>query len=125
KQPWNVEWVLLPHSSFEGDRARQDESQRILKRLSDDDYVVLLDETGKSYSSPELTSLIEQQFNYARNVTLVIGGAYGVDDRVQQRADSVWSLSRLVFPHQLVRLILIEQLYRTSQISGSHPYHHD
>ena len=59
-----------------------------------------------------------------RTVTVVIGGAYGVDASVHARADLTWSLSKLVFPHQLVRLILAEQLYRAQEISGGRPYHH-
>jgi 23S rRNA (pseudouridine1915-N3)-methyltransferase len=61
----------------------------------------------------------------ARDVVLVIGGAYGVDEALARRADFVWSLSRLVFPHQLVRLILLEQLYRSQEIASGRPYHHD
>lgn len=125
RAPFNVEWVLLPHSSFEGDRARQEESERILSRLGPDDSVVLLDERGKALDSPQLSSLLTENFNQSRNVVLVIGGAYGVDATVHQRANTVWSLSPLVFPHQLVRLILAEQIYRAQQISLGGSYHHE
>jgi 23S rRNA (pseudouridine1915-N3)-methyltransferase len=57
-------------------------------------------------------------------VVIIIGGAYGVDENVRKRADLIWSLSPLVFPHQLVRLLLIEQLYRAQEIAAGHPYHH-
>lgn len=124
KRPWNVEWVLLPHSSFEGDRARQEESERILSRLESHDYVMLLDETGKNISSPTLSQYIETQFVAARPVVLVIGGAYGVSPELQQRANFTWSLSKLVLPHQLVRLVLIEQLYRAQEIAHGGKYHH-
>ncbi len=67
---------------------------------------------------------LQGAFDSSRQVAVVIGGAYGVDDRVRQRADFVWSLSKLVFPHQLVRLILAEQLYRAQEIAGGRPYHH-
>ena len=124
RQPWNVEWVLLPHSSQEGPRARQEESERLLTRLGDVDYVLLLDETGKNISTPELTSLLDTSFTTARHVVIIIGGAYGVNDELRQRADRVISLSAMVFPHQLVRLVIIEQIYRAQAIATNHPYHH-
>lgn len=125
RAPFSLEWVLLPHSSFEGDKARQEESERILSKLKPTDYVVLLDERGKQLDSPALASWLESQFVQSRNVVMVIGGAYGVDDTVHSRADMVWSLSPLVFPHQLARLILAEQLYRAQQIAAGSAYHHE
>ena len=124
KQPFNVDWVLLPHSSSDGPSARQDESQRILLRLNTHDYVVLLDEKGKMFDSPELSTTLQKQLNRSRPVTLIIGGAYGVDDTVHARSDIVWSLSHLVLPHQLVRLVIIEQVYRSQEIAIGGPYHH-
>lgn len=123
-RPWDVKWELLAHSSFEGDRARQEESERILSRLATTDFVVLLDERGRVLNSPQLSQLLEDNFNHAHNIVLVIGGAYGVSDELRARADVVWSLSNLVFPHQLVRLILIEQLYRAQEIAKNSRYHH-
>lgn len=123
--PWNVKWVLLPHSALEGPSARQNESQAILNKLGPADYVVLLDERGKLLDSPGLSAHLQQQFVNAKNVVLVIGGAYGVNDELQQRANFTWSLSPLVFPHQLVRLLLTEQLYRAQEIAAGHPYHHE
>ncbi len=125
RAPFSIEWVLLPHSSLEGDRARQEESERILSRLSADDYVVLLDERGKALDSPGLSTLLADQLHASRTLVLIIGGAYGVDTTVHDRAQFVWSLSPLVFPHQLVRLILTEQIYRAEQISQGGSYHHE
>ena len=124
KAPWNIEWVLLPHSALEGTGARQEESERIRKRLSAADYVVLLDERGKRYDSPAFANLFENAFTQAKNTVLVIGGAYGVDDAMFQRADVVLSLSDMVFPHQLVRLLLAEQVYRAQSIAAGAKYHH-
>ena len=124
KKPFASEWALLPQSAREGITARQEESERILQRLSDDDYVVLLDERGKLSDSPALAQLLLTPLESSRRVTLIIGGAYGVDETVHARANVVWSLSPLVFPHQLVRLILAEQLYRAQEISAGNPYHH-
>lgn len=125
QRPWDVKWELIPASSFDGDRARQDESERLLARLVGRDYVVLCDERGKLYDSPELSRLIERAFIDGRSVTLIIGGAYGVSDELRRRATVVWSLSPLVFPHQLMRLIVTEQLYRAQTIARDHPYHHN
>lgn len=125
QKPWSVEWVTLPHSALEGRTARQEESERILGRIKDTDYVVLLDETGDLLDSPALSHLLEGVFATSHSLVIVIGGAYGVDERLHARANRVISLSRLVFPHQLVRLILIEQLYRAQSIAGGGKYHHE
>ncbi len=125
KKPYDTEWVFLPHSMFEADRARQEESERILARLKDDDVVILLDERGKNIDSPALSSLIEDEISRGKQIVVIIGGAYGVDETIHRRANFIWSLSKLVFPHQLVRLILIEQLYRAQEIARGGGYHHE
>lgn len=125
KQGFKTEWVLLPHSAREGLSARQEESERINHKLDPRDFVILLDETGTIYSSPDLSRLFTTQIDQSRPIVIIIGGAYGVDQSVHNRADTVWSLSKLVFPHQLVRLILAEQLYRSQEISLGNPYHHE
>lgn len=124
KKPFVCEWILLPHSAREGVAARQDESERLLSRLSDHEYIVLLDERGKMLDSPAVSQLLRKQLEASTSVVIIIGGAYGVDERIHQRANVVWSLSALVFPHQLVRLILAEQLYRSQEIAAGNPYHH-
>lgn len=124
RQPFDVQWVLLPHSSLEGTRARHEESERIISRLGPSDFIVLLDETGKSLDSPALAELLHDRQVHSQSVTFVIGGAYGVNDELKQRANMTVSLSRMVFPHQLVRLILLEQLYRCQEISRGSGYHH-
>ena len=124
KKPFDLKWQLLPHSSREGDSARTEESERILSKVETRDYLILLDERGKNIDSPTLARTLQQPLDTSRNITVVIGGAYGVDASVHSRADFTWSLSKLVFPHQLVRLILSEQLYRAQEIAGGRPYHH-
>lgn len=119
RSPFNVEWLIIPSSPGVADSARQDESTRILERLGPTDRVILLDERGEQLSSPELSAQLAGQ-----NASIIIGGAYGVNDAVRTRANLVVSLSKMVFPHQLVRLILIEQLYRAQAIDSGHPYHH-
>lgn len=124
KKPFDIKWQLLPHSSREGDAARIEESERILAKVDSKDFLILLDERGKNIDSPMLAQTLQRPLDTSRNITVVIGGAYGVDTSVHQRADFTWSLSKLVFPHQLVRLILTEQLYRAQEIAGGGKYHH-
>ena len=124
KKPFDVKWVLLPHSSKDGLEARRSESDLLLSRIMERDVVILLDEMGTMLDSPSLSTLLTKQFVDAKNVVVVIGGAYGVDERIHTRADVIWSLSKLVFPHQLVRLLLIEQIYRSQEITNGSSYHH-
>ena len=124
RKPFDVSWQLLPHSAREGDAARTEESDRILAKLAAADVVVVLDERGQNVDSPRIARRLQDAFDVGRPVVVVIGGAYGVDDRVRDRADFVWSLSNLVFPHQLVRLMLAEQVYRAQEIAAGRPYHH-
>ena len=121
RPPFNVDWVCVPYSAKDGLEARQNESEALLKHVSDRDYVILLDERGKQMTNVELTN----ELTTHDNVVIVFGGAYGVDDSLRQRANLVLSLSKLVFPHQLVRLILIEQIYRSQAIYNGLPYHHE
>ncbi|RWZ78395.1 MAG: 23S rRNA (pseudouridine(1915)-N(3))-methyltransferase RlmH [Candidatus Microsaccharimonas sossegonensis] len=124
KAPFIPEWVLMAHSSFDGLTAREDESRRILSRLNAYDYIILMDERGKTLHSPTFADVLKEQLDHSRKVLIIIGGAYGVTQALREKADLVWSLSPLVFPHQLVRLIVIEQLYRAQQITLGGPYHH-
>ncbi|HUC96474.1 MAG TPA: 23S rRNA (pseudouridine(1915)-N(3))-methyltransferase RlmH [Candidatus Saccharimonadales bacterium] len=125
KRLFEINWNIIGHSGLNDVRARQEESQRILSAINANDYVILLDERGKSVSSPELSALLLSKLELSRRVVIVIGGAYGVGDTIMNRADFVWSLSSLVFPHQLVRLILTEQIYRAQEINSGNPYHHN
>jgi len=124
RKPYDLDWKLLPHSSRELDAARQEESERIAAALKPKDHVILLDERGTNVSSPGLAAHLQGSFDRGEHIVVVIGGAYGVTDELQQRADFVWSLSKLVFPHQLVRMLLAEQVYRAQEISAGRSYHH-
>lgn len=124
RQPFDVKWDIMSHSSLEGQQARDEESERLLKRIQSDAYVILLDERGKNIDSPALSTLLSQTLTFGKKITIIIGGAYGVNESVHSRADFTWSLSKLVFPHQLVRLLLLEQIYRAQQISKGSSYHH-
>lgn len=130
-RPWNqVSLVLLqlPKKNLTPDtvRTRQMEEDLILKRLQPAHYLVLLDERGKNLSSPQWAQQFQQCMNQGvKTLVILIGGAFGVTDAVRQAARQTWSLSALVFPHQLVRLITAEQVYRAFSILNNSPYHHE
>lgn len=100
------------------------EGDEILKRTKGFDYLVVLDERGKTLSSKQMSEFIQARMNSGvKTVCFVIGGAYGVSEKVRQEADSVLSLSTLTFPHQLARLIVVEQLYRAHTLIKGVSYH--
>lgn len=124
KSPFKIEWVFVGNSPHSGLRARQDESRAILKRVNANDYLILLDERGEMIDSMGLSALLLAKLEMSRQIVVIIGGAYGVDHNLTSRADYVWALSRLVLPHQMVRLILTEQIYRSQEIAAGGQYHH-
>jgi 23S rRNA (pseudouridine1915-N3)-methyltransferase len=102
------------------------EADSLLQQLQPNDCVILLDETGKQLSSPQLATYIQQQANSSyKRLVFIIGGAFGVNETIKQKANFVWSLSKLVFPHMLVRLLLAEQVYRAYTILNNEKYHHE
>lgn len=106
-------------------RTKQLEEELILKQLQPQHYLILLDEGGRQYDSIQWSQQFQQLMNQGtRTLVLLIGGAFGVSDTVKKQARQCWSLSPLVFPHQLVRLILAEQVYRAFSILNNSPYHH-
>jgi len=126
---FTVGWLLIPPPKNAGvlssDDLKKAEASIVFNQLSKDDYLVLLDERGKNISSPELAELIQQRGNEStKRLVFLIGGAFGVDDAVFKRANFIWSLSKLVFPHLIVRLILSEQVYRACTIIRNEKYHH-
>lgn len=126
---FKVEWHLIPVPKNTGNLSeldiRKKEGEMILEWLGKDDFLVLLDERGKELDSPGLAKFIQKRANESsRHLVFLIGGAYGVDQPIFKRADFTWSLSPLVFPHQLVRLILAEQVYRACTILRNEKYHH-
>lgn len=124
-----VEWNIIPVPKNAGMLSEMDlkkkEGETILDWLAKDDYLVVLDERGKSLTSEGLADFIMKRTNESvRKIVFLIGGAYGIDEAVMKRANFTWSLSSLVFPHQLVRLILAEQIYRACTILRNEKYHH-
>jgi 23S rRNA (pseudouridine1915-N3)-methyltransferase len=96
-----------------------------LKNIDAGDYIILLDEKGKSLNSIEFSGFIQQKMNESRKcLVFIIGGAYGFTDEMYSKADYIISLSPLTFSHQIVRLVFMEQLYRAMTIIKGEPYHH-
>lgn len=122
-------WKILDaktSSSASPEYLKKIESELLVSNIDQTDKVILLDETGQQLSSLELADRLQSFMNQSvKKIVFVIGGAYGVSDEIIQRSDLVLSLSKLVFPHQLVRLILAEQLYRAHTILAGEKYHHN
>jgi 23S rRNA (pseudouridine1915-N3)-methyltransferase len=116
----DFEFELIPPSE------RFKESNLILKKLKDDDFVILLDEKGRQLNNSGLAQLIsDSQTKSLKRLVFIIGGAYGVNEKLMKRSDRTVSVSGLVFPHQLMRLILVEQLYRSFNMLAGGKYHHE
>ncbi len=126
---FKVDWNIIPTPKNAGMMSEMDlkkkEGEMILAWLKKDDWLVALDEKGKQMNSENLADFIQVKANESvKNLVFVIGGAYGLDKTILQRANFKWSLSQLTFPHQLVRLILAEQIYRACTILKNEKYHH-
>lgn len=129
--PWNkikLDTFQLPKKLVSTDvqRTKKLEEELLLKKLQPHHHLILLDERGKMLDSPQWANQFQSFMNQGvRTVVILIGGAFGVTDAIRSRANQVWSLSKLVFPHQLVRLVVAEQVYRAFSILNNTPYHHE
>jgi 23S rRNA (pseudouridine1915-N3)-methyltransferase len=126
---FSVDWMIVPvprnAASLQEADLKKREGALILQALQSDDFLVALDEKGKSMSSPGLSQFLGQRsMDGTRRIVFVIGGAFGLHETVISRAQLTWSLSQLTFPHQLVRLVLAEQVYRACTILRNEKYHH-
>lgn len=118
KKPYMVEWQFL-------------DEEKLLKKLAkwefdkSKDYVVICDERGEILSSPDFSRKITGVIEGGRDVTILIGGAFGFPLKIREKADFLWSFSKLVFPHRLAQAIVAEQIYRAQEITLGRPYHHE
>ena len=103
--------------------AMKKEGEKILSKIKDNDYVVTLEIEGNILTSLEFAKKIDNNFNSNKNLTFVIGGSYGLDESVKSRSDYKLSFSKFTFPHQLFRVILLEQIYRAYKINNNENYH--
>ena len=101
----------------------KNEGELILKKIQDKDYIITLEIEGKEITSIELSELIEKTFLKTSNITFIIGGSDGLSDDIKKRANYHLSFSKLTFPHQLFRVILLEQIYRSFKIINHETYH--
>lgn len=127
---FKAEWQIIAPPKNAGLLSEADlkkkEGTIISDMLGKDDYLVALDEHGKQFTSIKLASFLQTRANEStKNLVFLIGGAFGLDAAVLQRANYKWSLSELTFPHHLVRLVLAEQLYRACTILKNEKYHHE
>jgi 23S rRNA (pseudouridine1915-N3)-methyltransferase len=117
-----IEWVYVPASDAVEEAERLNKA---LDKCGSGTHVVLLDEKGKEFSTEKLTEFVQSRLNEGlRSLIFVIGGAHGFHNSIRERAQSTMALSQLTFPHQLVRLILAEQIYRVCTILKGEKYHH-
>lgn len=104
--------------------SKEKEAENILKNIKDNEYVITLEINGKSFSSKEFASFIEtRNVSGNSNLTFIIGGSLGLDESIINKADYHLSFSNMTFPHQLMRVILLEQIYRAFKIIKGEPYH--
>lgn len=116
KKPYDLSWDFI-------------EEEKLLKKLenwpfSGQDFVIVCDERGQNISSDEYSTKLEQAFINSKNVVILIGGAYGFPAEIREKADFIWSFSKLVFPHRIARLLVAEQTYRAQEIARGGHYHH-
>jgi 23S rRNA (pseudouridine1915-N3)-methyltransferase len=118
--------IAAPHfKNGSKEMVLKSEAKVQLSKVDAKDLLIVLDENGQHLSSVEMANAFQAFANRSQsNIALLVGGAYGVDEVVKQRAQAVWSFSKLTFTHQMIRLILVEQLYRAFSILKNEKYHH-
>lgn len=126
---YSIEWKIFPTAknaaAASEEEIKKSEAAKILNTLQADDLLVALDENGKQWNSFEVAEFIQGNADAGKkNLIFLIGGAYGLHESILKKCNYKWSLSKLVFPHQLVRLILAEQIYRACTINRNEKYHH-
>ncbi|MEE0700058.1 MAG: 23S rRNA (pseudouridine(1915)-N(3))-methyltransferase RlmH [Bacilli bacterium] len=113
--------IEVPDYNYDVSKTIYEEGRRILSRIDEHDFVITTQLDGKLIDSPSLSKIIEN--NVANNITLVIGGSYGLSSEVLKRSNYALSFSLLTFPHQLFRIMLVEQIYRSFKIINNETYH--
>ncbi len=123
------ELVVIPDikntKNLSESQQKEKEGEAILKKIGPTDVLILLDENGKQYASMEFAQYLQKKMNAGtKQLILLIGGAYGFSDAIYQKAQGKISLSKMTFSHQMVRLFVVEQIYRAFTILKNEPYHH-
>lgn len=118
-----LEIIELPDYDYDLKKTLQKEKENVIKNINLKDYNILLDLNGKSYTSLELADKLDKVRITNSNITFIIGGSYGVDEEIKKIVNERISFSKLTFPHQLFRVILLEQIYRCFKIINHEEYH--
>lgn len=126
--PFNIQYIADAKNTknLSQEQQKTAEGQNILAAIDKSDYVVLLDEHGKEFKSLEFSAYIAKKMQTVpRRLIFIVGGPYGFSEAVYLRANEKISLSKMTFPHDLIRLVFTEQLYRAFTIMHNEPYHHE
>jgi 23S rRNA (pseudouridine1915-N3)-methyltransferase len=126
---FDVQWIIVPSlknaASLSYQELKKKESDTISKLIGKEEYLIALDENGRTISSVQFAQQLQEKANSGvKTISFIIGGSYGLHESVLQRANLILSFSAFTFPHQLVRLILAEQVYRACTIQRNEKYHH-
>lgn len=127
---WNFEIIEIPDiknaKNLSPDLLKKEEAKLFQNYIDKNDWVAILDEKGKQFTSREFSQKIDNWMNSSvKKIHILIGGAYGFSDEIYERANEKMSLSKMTFTHQMIRLFIVEQLYRADQILQGKPYHND
>ncbi len=118
-----IEMIEINDESFDKDKTLRIEGENILKKINIKSYIITLEIDGKEINSIELSELIDKTLINNSDITFIIGGSYGLDDKIKQLSNYKLSFSKLTFPHQLFRMMLLEQIYRSYKILNNETYH--
>ena len=118
-----IELIELEDEAFDKTKTLKKEAEKIMKKINPKSYIITLEIEGKEISSPELSELIEKTIVTHSHITFIIGGSYGLDDEIKRLSNYKLSFSKMTFPHQLFRLLFLEQLYRSFKIMNNEEYH--
>jgi len=127
---WNFEIIEIPDiknaKNLSSDLLKKEEAKLFQHHIDKNDWVAILDEKGKQFTSREFSQKIDNWMSTSvKKIHILIGGAYGFSDEIYSRANEKMSLSKMTFTHQMIRLFIVEQLYRADQILQGKPYHND
>ena len=115
--------IEVPDCDFDINKTLEKESESILKYINQKDYIITLDIEGNNVSSTEFASMIDSVYNHYSDITFIIGGSYGLSDKIKKLSNYSLSFSKMTFPHQLFRVMLLEQIYRSFKINNNETYH--
>lgn len=123
-----LDWLILPDikstSSNTIEIVKELEAEILEKKLPQSSFIIVMDENGKEFSSVKIAKFLESKFDTEKDIVCIIGGVYGLSHRILKKANLVLSFSRFTFTHQMIRLLLLEQLYRSFTIIKNKKYHY-